>query len=49
MYIYFRDTMGIIRIDNVGTISFLDDKVYFSADFEDFELWQSQIVEIGKE
>ena len=49
MYIVFRDTMGTIRIDGVDTISFLDGKVYFDSDSGSFTLYQSQVVEIGKE
>lgn len=49
MYIVYRDTMGSYRIDGIGTISFLDGIVFFSAGFDDFELYISQIVEIGME
>ena len=49
MCIYYRDTIGIVKIDNVETpISFIDGHVYFSADYEDFELYANQIVEIGE-
>ena len=48
MYIVYRDTIGTIRIDDVETISFLDGIAYFTAGNDDFELWTSQIVEIGR-
>ena len=49
MYIIYRDTMGSIQIDGISTISFVDGIAYFSAGFDDFELYVSQIVEIGME
>lgn len=47
MYVVYRDTIGTVRIDNVETISFLDGIAYFEAEAEDYQLWTSQIVEIG--
>ena len=49
MYIYYRDEIGIIRIDGVDNIQFLDGIVYFNSDYDEFQLYVSQIVEIGKE
>ena len=49
MFITYRDTLGIVRIDNVqAPVTFLDGIVYFSADFDDFELYTDQIIEIGE-
>lgn len=47
MYIVFRDTIGLARYDDIGNISFLDDKVYFECGMDDCILWANQVVEIG--